>query len=252
MDHTAPGPIRVVSLCAGQGRDLHGALAGHPRADDVTALLVELDLANVATARAAFVNRPAIEVREGDASRTDQYAGRVPADIVLACGIFGNITLPDIERTVEFLPAFCAPGADADLDQAPQRTGCGARNLRLVRAGGVRAGVAVGQARGSGGGRPPHGRAGAPTASRAHVHLHRLQASWRLTPSALAYVCRSAWRLTRGGLRAMAADRQSQLSRFGAMIVPSGSPNTSASKPSVALVALGALLQNDLARNGEV
>jgi hypothetical protein len=111
MDHAAPGPIRVVSLCAGQGRDLHGALAGHPRADVVTAFLVELDPANVATARAAFARRPAIEVREGDASRTDQYAGRVPADIVLACGIFGNITLPDIERTVEFLPAFCAPGA---------------------------------------------------------------------------------------------------------------------------------------------
>jgi hypothetical protein len=111
LDRAASGPIRVVSLCAGQGRDLHGSLAGHPRADEVTALLVELDPANVATARAAFADRPAIEVREGDASLTDQYAGRVPADIVLACGIFGNITLPDIERTVEFLPAFCSPGA---------------------------------------------------------------------------------------------------------------------------------------------
>ena len=111
MDRAAPGPIRVVSMCAGQGRDLHGALAGHPRADEVTALLVELDPANVAMARAAFANRPAIEVREGDASLTDQCSGRVPADIVLVCGVFGNITLPDIERTVKFLPAFCAPGA---------------------------------------------------------------------------------------------------------------------------------------------
>ena len=111
LDRAAPGPIRVVSLCAGQGRDLHGALAGHPRADDVTALLVELDPANAAAARAAFADRPAVEVRTGDASLTGQYAGRVPAEIVLACGIFGNITLPDIERTVGFLPAFCAPGA---------------------------------------------------------------------------------------------------------------------------------------------
>lgn len=77
----------------------------------MTALLVELNPANVATARAAFANRPGIEVQEGDASLTDQYVGRVPAEIVLACGIFGNVTLPDIERTVEFLPAFCAPGA---------------------------------------------------------------------------------------------------------------------------------------------
>jgi hypothetical protein len=109
MDRAAPGPIRVVSMCAGQGRDLRGALAGHPRADEVTALLVELDPANVAMARAAFANRPAIEVREGDASLTDQYSVRVPADIVLVCGVFGNITLPDIERTVKILPAFCAP-----------------------------------------------------------------------------------------------------------------------------------------------
>jgi hypothetical protein len=111
MHRAALGPIRVVSLCAGQGRDLHGALAGHRRADEVTALLVELDPANVALARAAFADRPAIEVREGDASLTDQYLGRVPADIVLACGIIGNITLLDIERTVKFLPAFCTPGA---------------------------------------------------------------------------------------------------------------------------------------------
>lgn len=111
LDRAAPGPIRVLSLCAGQGRDLHGALAGHPRADDVSALLVELDPANASAARAAFADRPGVEVREGDASLTDQYAGRVPGDIVLACGIFGNITLPDIERTVGFLPSFCAPGA---------------------------------------------------------------------------------------------------------------------------------------------
>ncbi|GHD35622.1 hypothetical protein GCM10010335_31060 [Streptomyces galbus] len=30
-------------MCAGQGRDLIGVLAGHPRRDDVRARLVELD-----------------------------------------------------------------------------------------------------------------------------------------------------------------------------------------------------------------
>src|SRR5205085_3894623 len=38
-----PGRIAVLSMCAGQGRDLIGALAGHPRRHDVVARLVELD-----------------------------------------------------------------------------------------------------------------------------------------------------------------------------------------------------------------
>jgi hypothetical protein len=45
-----------------------------------------------------------------DASVTDHYEGLVPADIVLACGIFGNITDEDIERVVEFCPQLCATG----------------------------------------------------------------------------------------------------------------------------------------------
>ena len=37
------GPIRVVSLCAGQGRDVIDVVATHPRGRSVSALLVELD-----------------------------------------------------------------------------------------------------------------------------------------------------------------------------------------------------------------
>ena len=39
-----PGAIRVVSICAGQGRDLLEVLVDHPRRADVTAHLVELAL----------------------------------------------------------------------------------------------------------------------------------------------------------------------------------------------------------------
>jgi hypothetical protein len=35
----------------------------------------------------------------------------VPADLVLACGVFGNISDEDVEATVRALPAFCAPNA---------------------------------------------------------------------------------------------------------------------------------------------
>lgn len=39
------------------------------------------------------------------------YAGAVPADLLLVCGVFGNIADADVERTVTHLPELCAPGA---------------------------------------------------------------------------------------------------------------------------------------------
>lgn len=113
LDARPPGPIRAVSLCAGQGRDLLGALADHPRRHDVTGRLVELDPHNAEMARKSTrqLGLDGIEVLTGDASDTANYAGVVPADLVLACGIFGNISDDDIHRTVDTLPGFCAPGA---------------------------------------------------------------------------------------------------------------------------------------------
>jgi S-DNA-T family DNA segregation ATPase FtsK/SpoIIIE len=35
----------------------------------------------------------------------------VPADLVLACGVFGNVTDADIVRTIDALPSLCARGA---------------------------------------------------------------------------------------------------------------------------------------------
>ncbi len=112
LDGCAPGPIRVISMCAGDGRDLLGVLEEHPRRDDVRARLVELDpeLAARGRARAAGVS-PSLEVVNADASFTNAYANAVPADIVLVCGVFGNVTEEDIERTVHHLPTLCAPAA---------------------------------------------------------------------------------------------------------------------------------------------
>jgi len=113
LDSAPPGPLRAVSMCAGQGRDLIGALATHPRGRDVTARLVELDPRNAATAReaAAAAGLPGVEVVTGDAALTDAYARLVPADLVLACGVFGNITDEDIERTIGCCAQLCASGA---------------------------------------------------------------------------------------------------------------------------------------------
>jgi len=48
LDEFSPGPIRVVSICAGQDHDLLGVLTQHSRRTDVAALLVEIDSRNVA------------------------------------------------------------------------------------------------------------------------------------------------------------------------------------------------------------
>jgi predicted RNA methylase len=108
------GPIRVVSLCAGQGRDVIDVVAAHPRRDQVAALLVELDPALVAFARAradAAGGGEVVRIVEGDASLSRWYAAVVPADLVLVCGIFGNISEGDITATIEALPSFCRRGA---------------------------------------------------------------------------------------------------------------------------------------------
>ena len=113
LDRCPPGPVRVISACAGDGRDLLGAVVGHPRAPDVRARLVELTPELVASGRerATRERLVGIEFRQGDASTTSAYAGAVPADIVLLCGIFGNIPDRDVRATIGHLPELCAERA---------------------------------------------------------------------------------------------------------------------------------------------
>jgi hypothetical protein len=113
LDEQPPGPIRVISVCAGQGRDVTDVVAAHPRGPDVSALLVELDPGLVAFARdraesAGVGDR--VEVVEGDASLARHYAGAVPAGLVLVCGVFGNISPDDVAGTIGALPSFCGAG----------------------------------------------------------------------------------------------------------------------------------------------
>ena len=113
IDRAPPGPVRLVSLCAGQGHDVIGTLPSHPRRDDVRAVLVEADPRNAGLARraAAEAGLAQVEVREADAGTVTSFAGALPADVLLLCGIFGNISDRDIKRTVEAAPALCRVGA---------------------------------------------------------------------------------------------------------------------------------------------
>jgi ACT domain-containing protein len=108
-----PGPVRVLSMCAGQGRDLIGALAGHPRRADVRARLVELDPRNADRAweSARSAGLAGVDVVTGDAGVSTVYEAVVGVHIALVCGVFGNITDTDIRHTITELPRLCAPGA---------------------------------------------------------------------------------------------------------------------------------------------
>lgn len=107
------GPVRVLSACSGDGRDVIGVLSRRTDADRVSARLIEVHptIARAAERAAAAAGLPAVSVHAADAGETDAYVGAVPAEVVLLVGIFGNITDRDIARTIAAAPQLCAPGA---------------------------------------------------------------------------------------------------------------------------------------------
>lgn len=122
-------PVTALSVCAGDGRDLVGVLADRPDAARISATLVELDPRLVEQARASVAasGLDSVRVREADAGVTDTYRDAVPADLILLCGVFGNISDEDVRRTIEALPQLTNPGATViwtrhtgDPDLTPQ------------------------------------------------------------------------------------------------------------------------------------
>lgn len=109
LDRLPAGPIRVASMCAGEGRDLLPVLQNHPRAGDVSGRLVELDPRLAERARASAPT--AIEVVCADAGLSDAYEGAVPVNLLLCCGVFGNITEADIQNTIDCWSMLCASEA---------------------------------------------------------------------------------------------------------------------------------------------
>ena len=108
-----PGEIKIISICAGDGRDVIGVLAGRDDAARVEAVLLELDpaLADRARDDAAAAGLTGIDVRTVDAGRVDAYLDLAPVDVVIMVGIFGNVADTDVWRLIEFAPQLCRPGA---------------------------------------------------------------------------------------------------------------------------------------------
>jgi hypothetical protein len=114
LDSRPEGDLTIVSLCAGQGRDVLGILRSRPRdAGRLRAWLVETDERNVRDARATLKELPParVEIWQRDAGADQTYRDLPKADLLLLVGIFGNVSDEDVHRTIQAAPLYCNPGA---------------------------------------------------------------------------------------------------------------------------------------------
>jgi hypothetical protein len=113
LDSAPGGDLSILSLCAGQGDDLLDVLPTHPAAARVRANLVEFEPGNaeVARERIGRLGLGRVVVHQADAGLSNTYADLVPADLVLVCGVFGNLSDEDVATTIGALPQLCSANA---------------------------------------------------------------------------------------------------------------------------------------------
>jgi hypothetical protein len=108
-------PLTVLSACAGDGRDILGVLAEQDERvrGRVEVTLLETDRRNLDRAERFCRDAGLTGVRflDRDAGVSSSYLDAAPADLVLMCGVFGNLSDGDVLRLIEFLPQLCRPGA---------------------------------------------------------------------------------------------------------------------------------------------
>ncbi|MFD3486159.1 SAM-dependent methyltransferase [Streptomyces sp. NPDC058665] len=111
LDTAPPGRLTAVSACAGQARDLLPVLISHPRGPDIDALLIELEPLNASFLHGALGSTAltSVDVVVADAGAAASYAGHVPAELLLMCGVFANIDRNAARHTISRLNELVAP-----------------------------------------------------------------------------------------------------------------------------------------------
>jgi hypothetical protein len=111
LDRSAPGEVRIIGVCAGDGRDVLQTLADHKRFADARVRLVELDpnlVADGEDACQALGLSNSVQFVNGDATDSGSYRAVAPANIVLMCGMLGLVDLPELPNVVRAMQALCA------------------------------------------------------------------------------------------------------------------------------------------------
>jgi hypothetical protein len=112
LDEAPRGPIRLISICSGDGRDVIGVLKTHQRRKDMSARLIELDRQSVVAGmrEASLVGlQDTVRFFNRDATDYATYQGMAPADIVLACGVWGHVPTRERVGLTSALAGLCSP-----------------------------------------------------------------------------------------------------------------------------------------------
>ena len=109
-----PDPDREHVRRAGARRHRRGgdAIRGGPRSRRCSSSSIRDWSPSPATGRRPSGVADQVRIEEGDASLCRWYEAQVPADLVLVCGVFGNISSADITRTIQALRGFCRRGSE--------------------------------------------------------------------------------------------------------------------------------------------
>jgi hypothetical protein len=112
LDSVDTARPRLLALCAGDARDVIPVLRSRPDGRRVAAVLVEGDevLAERARAAAQVAGLPDLEVRRADAGDVRSFRDVLPVDVLMLCGIFGNIDRPMVRHVVSQVPAIVTSG----------------------------------------------------------------------------------------------------------------------------------------------
>jgi len=104
-------PAVVLSLCSGDGRDVIGVMAELPGRIR-RAVLVENDpgLAGRARRTADDQGLAHVEVRCQDAGAVISFGDVIPADVLLLCGVLGNIRRRTAHSVIGLIPGLVRPG----------------------------------------------------------------------------------------------------------------------------------------------
>ena len=113
LDCAPSGSLRIISMCAGDGRDVIGVLKSHRRRQDVATVLVELNCQSIADGAremqtAGLQNN--VEFLNADATAYETYKHLGPANIVLLCGVWGHVPASERVRLIGALTSLCLPG----------------------------------------------------------------------------------------------------------------------------------------------
>ena len=128
---------QLLSLCAGDGRDVIPVLAARAASSSVSALLVERDeeLSRRALESASSSGLGTVEVRCADAGDPTSFDDVLPVDVLLLCGIFGNIEHKRVEGRDRCSTAPARLGRLCDLDARCVRPRATTRGPKMVSRG---------------------------------------------------------------------------------------------------------------------